>query len=119
MRHGSSFVSFKDGGMNSARQERVPILRQVFVFRRSWTDEAPMDGRSIGCPANAYSNLEDPIACFRAILEKMEGGRGPVMLQVRFHGRGRVVATFHLNPVQIPWAYVKHAAKMEQTPRRR
>ena len=114
-RHGSFVVNFKEGGINFARLERVPMLRQVFVFYRNWQDEQPLDARAVGCPANAYSALEDPVECFRAILRKMEGGRGPVKLQVRYYGRDQVAATFDLSSVAIPWSYVKHYGGMSLT----
>ena len=114
--HGGFSVNFKNGGINFARVERGgELLQPILVFHRNWADELPLDARAIGCPANQYLSLDDPVSCFRAILEKMEGGRGPVLLQVRYFSMGQRAATLPMNTVQIPWMYIRHYAKMERT----
>lgn len=89
------------------------LVQRILVFYRNWKDEQPLDARAVGCPANPYFALEDPAKCFRAIVEKMEGGRGPVRLQIRFYSSGQPFATIPINSVQIPWMYMKHYAKVE------
>ena len=114
--HGGFNVNFKQGGINFARLDRgSELIQQIFVFYRNWNDEQPLDARAVGCRAERY-HLEDPVACFRAILGKMEGGRGPVRLEVRlYYGEGERVATIPINTVQIPWMYIQQYAKMEAT----
>ncbi|MDE0629630.1 MAG: hypothetical protein OXH99_24795 [Bryobacterales bacterium] len=116
--HGGFGVQFKGGGIAYARVDSGGVLLQpILVFHRTWKDEQPMEARAVGCPANPYLSLDDPVACFRAILQKMEGGRGPVLLQVRYFSMGKRVATLPINTVAIPWTYIRHYAKMKAAER--
>lgn len=116
--HGGFYVNFKEGGINYARLSPGDLLQQVFVFYRSWSTEEPMDARAVGCPAERY-HLTAPVECFRAISRKMEGGHGPVLLQVRFYGMGQMAANIPINTVQIPWTYMRHYATMDLTEKKR
>ena len=112
--HGGFEINFKDGRINFARVSRGgELLTPILVFHRGWNDEAPLDARAVGCKANTYLALDDPVTCFRAIVRKMEGGVGPVLLQVRYFALGQRAATIPINSVQIPWSFVKHYAKTE------
>lgn len=114
--HGAFTVNFKGGGINFARLDRGDeLIQKILVFYRNWRDEQPLDARAVGCPANAYLALDDPAQCFRAIVGKMEGGRGPVRLEIRFYYGTESLATIPVNTVQIPWPYIKRYAEMEST----
>lgn len=116
--HGGFSVNFRDGGIAYARLTPGNLLQQVFVFYRNWQDDGPRDARGVGCPAER-DMLEKPVECFRAVLRKMEGGRGPVLLEVRYYGMGQRAATIPVNTVRIPWSYLRHYAKMEPAGDRR
>lgn len=114
--HSGFTVNFKEGKINFSRLDRGgELLQPILVFHGAWKDEQPLDARAVGCPTNVYLALNDPVACFQAIVQKMEGGRGPVMLQVRYFAMGQRVATLPVNTVPIPWMYIRQYAKMELT----
>ena len=116
--HGGFDLRFKDGRIDYARvMHGRELLQPVVVFYRESRGKEPSDVQAVGCPANPYLNLDDPAGCFRAILEKMEGGRGPVLLQVRYFSMGSSVATLPISTAALPWMYIKHYAKMENAER--
>ena len=97
--HGALYLEWKEGRWSRVLLSNNSVPTMLAVFHRRWKDEQPFEARAVACSMDR-TRIREPGPCFRAILQKMEGGRGPVMLQVRYFVAGGLVGSVMANTVQ-------------------